>query len=432
LTAEKRFRKLREADKMSQTEMGVIIFTNASMVSKAETGENKYTKEQVAILKKHFKLGDAPFFEDEYNAYHQRFALWREATREGRTHEANEWKKKLAPILKLEFCEPELCTLYRLNEILQMQCENNNERARSYLSSIQDILDSLNDENKFHYNCRMGYLLTNRNETELSLKSYQAAFDLKYSSEYITDNDRDTLYVAISNRYTDLERSNLALLFLNKLDIARISPEKRVTISHLSINLSFAFNYARSFVFGEAERLLKICYIQATSLGAKLYIELVMFNFGLLYRYQKHWKIANEYFDKTLALIDNKSDLYAWALYLKAICLIELNETEKAKDVYNTLKSLQNKNETQEVLVGTLKNIMMMEKYSTKFDSSIIDYLENVSIPYFIDSANSLEAVNCYKLIEKYYDSTQKQTKRIAVSVKIREIYERLFFNGDE
>lgn len=406
-----------------------IIFVSPTFVSKVENGKKEYDEKQLKDIKKHFDLVDIPFSEKEYPAFRMRINSFRDYIREDRINDAKEMQAKISNITKLEFCEPDFSMLYRLHEILLLFVEGDIEKAEELLLPLQDKYDSFNDENKFHFNCRMGYLLIQQNKRDEAHECYQKSLTLEDSSEHISEEDKKYLYYAIANYYVGINCPHLVILFLTRLDRADI--EKCATIQNLSINLALSMSYLQVNISGESERLLKICKLHSSIIEDKFYIGLVEFGFGVLYRCQKYEEQAIVHFENASEFFNETSDYYFLIFYCKSCCLITLNRTNEVEDEHKRLKSLQNKNELQEIILGTLEHMMIMTNNMTSFNKESVDYLEETSIPFFINMGDSLEAIRCYKLIKQYYFKNRKKTEVHKVNTKIVEIYDKINSNKD-
>ena len=428
LTVALKLRGVRKADRENQEDIAHILDISPSGVSRIEKGEFEYTEEQENILRKHYHLVGIPLREREYPGFRNNITLMRDYTRDGKIDEAKKVQEKVKGILKLEFCEPDFCTLYRLTEVLLFQEEKKLDDAEKLLSSLQKDVDSFSSENIFHYNSCMGSLYSLQDDEENALPYYKKAYNLRDSSAFISLEDKNRLCFNFANCYSGLERYQRSIMVVNKLD--RGNTLRQISVSNLSIDILQANNHTMVFIFDEAEEILQKCLLDATSLDNTFYIGLTNLNLGILYSYSEKWGESVEYTKKSIPLFEKNSRVHLDALYFCAIGSIELKDTEEVYKILKVFESLENKTNANEVLHKTIEHIMAIKSYKSQFFEESVNYIEDVSIPFFIKSRYSVEAARCCELLEKTYGK-RKKLESYRMGKEAKELYKRILFDHE-
>jgi len=428
LTVALKLRGVRKADRENQEDIAHILDISPSGVSRIEKGEFEYTEEQENILRKHYHLVGIPLREREYPGFRNNITLMRDYTRDGKIDEAKKVQEKVKGILKLEFCEPDFCTLYRLTEVLLFQEEKKLDDAEELLSSLQKDVDSFSSENIFHYNSCMGSLYSLQDDEENALPYYKKAYNVRDSSAFISLEDKNRLCFNFAKCYTSLERPHRSIMVISRLD--RGNALRQISISNLSIDILQANNYTMIAIYEESEEILQKCLLDATSLDNTFYIGLTNLSFGVLYIYKEEWADAVKYTKQAIPFLEKNSRFHLNALYFCARGSIELKDTEEVYAILKVFESLENKSEANEVLYNTIKHIMAIKSYKSQFFEDSVNYIEEVSIPFFIKSRDSMEAAVLYELLEKTYGK-RKKLESYRASKDAKELYKKIFFDHE-
>lgn len=417
---------------VSQQTLADASIMHQKTVSRIENGTDEYSKDELKAIKNHLDIANMPLTEEECNTFRGRLYYWRDLIRNGRMTEAKVLQDELEKITNLDVLYFDLPTLYRIFEVLFLmteisfssEIEKDFNIIKEKMKYLEGILDEMNTEHRYHYNCQLGAFYSLQNDNEKALEHYNQALDIMKQNKDILPNEEATLYYNIAVCYTDLEKPNRALMFLNNI------PKKQagyVTTGYsLGVDITLAINLYRIGLYDEAEKVLLDCLEQAKGMNDKLYIGLVFHHLGILHKYAKNWEKSIECSDQALSFFDEDTRYHAWALYFKIRCMMETGKLSALERELRQIALSFKKYPRYLVVLEALKYTIHLRRSMSRYDINAVTYLENVAIPIFEKRSHSLEAIDCYKLLEEHFGRTSKQKKTLETRKKIIEIYERM------
>lgn len=429
LTVAEKLRLIRKANSVTQNELAEIILTSDSKISFAENNTNEYSEYEIETIKKHFNIVDMPLTDFERAAFRESLYCWRDMIRDGRMAEAEDLRGKLCDVVNLTPCDKDLPALFILFDVIFLLTKGNLEAAEENLAALPA---ALYDEHFYYFNLNMGSLNSLKGRYEDALDFYEAALKVVEDARDFVPSDKEVLYYNMAACYTQIEIPNRAIVFLN--NIRDEHREKRITAFNLGLDIGLAANYIQVGNYRWAEEILNDCLVKARGIKGiygELYVGLTLLRLGVLYRRTEEWEKSINFLEQALNHFEVNTEVYRWTLYLKIRCVIEAKEYTKAGKSIKQAKGLYKNNEEHLVLFESLVHIMAISKSMTRVQEEAIEYIENVTIPYLINARDSIEAISCYKLLQRHCAKIGRLRKSIAFTEDICNIYERMFVSHE-
>jgi len=441
LSITEKIKILRNHKGVSQQAISDYALMGQKKISRIENGEYEYDKADLEVVKRFLGIEGMPLTDDECGKFRGRLYYWRDLIRSRQMNEAAALRDELGKITSLDVFYFDLPTLYRIFEVLFLLTEINlsTEAIKDFsvveekLKYLEGVFDKMNTEHRYYYNFQLGVFYILQNNLEKALEYYNLALDIKKQHKNILPNDEDRLYYNLALCYTDLEQPSRALSFLNKIPKAYF--EDTTSRNSLSLNIILAKNYYKIGLYNEAEEILNDCLLWANGMNDKLYIGLSLHHLGVVCKYSNNWDKAIDYFDQTLNTFGEDiqyARYHAWALYFKFRCRMELGELAKIerelRDLKLSLAKRKNDEYTEflETISTTLKHIVRTKRSMSRYDRNAVEYLENVSAPFFEKYNCRLEALECHRLLKQHFIKTSQQKKTLQASEAMLAIYERM------
>jgi len=416
---------LRKSKGVSQSEVAEIILTNQGKISRIENGDDSYDENEILAIKEHFGIANMPLTQLECDAFKKRLYHFRDLIKDRQLDEAKQLQNEIKHINILEAIDFELPMLYRLFEALLLMVDEKLEEAYEKMQELEAHLDKMTDELIYHYHRNMGfYHLTSRSFEEAIINYKQALKVIKLHKYLLSDKDEQEVYYNIAYCYTNLEYPSRAIVFIEK--IPHIGFRNEMTVQSLALDIAIAINYNKIGLYEEAEEILNDCYLRANGIANKLYIGLSLQNLGVMNSYLGKWEVAYDYFGQALKIFEKDSLYHAWALYFKYRCKMEFGELAKIERELNKLEKDYEKYEKHQILIKTARHFLRIKKNVTFYHTDAVEYIENVSIPYFIERSHRLEALDCCKLLVKHFGRTNKRRKTLETNELMLKICERV------
>ncbi|MCL2753420.1 MAG: helix-turn-helix transcriptional regulator [Defluviitaleaceae bacterium] len=424
LSIAQKFKLLRESKGITQADIAELLSTNQGKISRIEQGKEEYADFDVKTLRKRFDVVGMPLEVGERKDFRVKLYHWRNLIRNRQINEAKELQDKIKNIANLKPCDFDLYTLYRLFEALLYIAENNVFTAGDILDDLKPTIDIMTPEHKYYFDFHMGSFYVAGGGFEKALEYYRKALATKKANKGIIPDSEERICHNIALCYTDLEQLSRAIMFLAKIPEATY--ENNTTTYSMGIDIMRAINYYKIGEYEEAEEILNDCLSRAKSVDNELYIGLSLQNLGKLHKYSKNWGKATEYFDKALNHFEKNTYYHAWALYYKFRCMIEttkLNALER--ELIDIAESLEG-NDNYTIFLETLRYTIYLNRNMSRYNVTAVEYIETVSIPYFIKTSNRLDALECYKLLERHFIRNKQQKKSLEANRGMLEIHERM------
>ncbi|MCL2575393.1 MAG: hypothetical protein FWE33_03060 [Defluviitaleaceae bacterium] len=427
LSIAQKIKLLRNANGIYQDEMADITLTSQAKISRIENGEEYYNDDEIRLIKEHFNIVGMPLTEFERNAFRESLYHWRDLLRSGRLDEAKIKQDKLSSVVNLEPCDPDLALLYCLFEVIHLLINKQLDVAEENLAVIYDRLNDENIEHLYYYYCNKGSLCAMQHKYEDALKSYTKALELRENHKINSLEIEGWLYYNLAICHSKLELPIRALAFINKIPKTYI--DSRITIYGLGINIEFAINCTAIGEYRSAERVLNDCLIRAKGINNSLFEGLSLHNLGILYVREENWDKAIECLDQAFGIFKDNPVYRPWVLYYKIRCLIGKREFLVAEKAIKKAKAIYNENDVSFILFETLIHILKISKRFSVYNKASVEYIQTTSVKYLIDNFDSIEAVNCCKLLVRHCTRTNKMLKTLEAKAIISDIYEKMFIN---
>ena len=399
-------------------------------MSKIEQGYNDYTAEDVRLVCVHFGIEDMPLSEIDCKAFRQRLYMWRDLMRDRRLVEAKERMGKMSAVIGLDPFDDDLPVLYRLFEAMlyyyDRSCDGNLAIFYQKIDALKDYESKMNIEHTYYYEYCLG-LVHSPSRFDIALIHYERAFDvMKKNRDVLPEYDGKLLH-NIAMCYTGLELPHHAI-FASKM-ISQSYIDKREQSFGLSVNIRLALNLAKICRFDFALDLLEKCLVPAKSVDDKVYLASTLYNIGYTHMLMKSWEEAFKYFNEALQVFGKDSAYYYWGLYHQIYIKIR---HEKHSDARKLLAHAKATNPSDKIPFISLEHYLSVSKRMKShydYNKEALEYIENVTIPYFMSIHGNMEATNYCNLLEEYYEN--KTHRKFLTMAKIKsEIYNKMLFHN--
>ena len=131
-------------------------------------------------------------------------------------------------------------------------------------------------------------------------------------------------------------------------------------------------------------------------------------------------------FSNALNSFEENTYHHAWALYFKLRCKMETGRLITVDKELDQIPLSLKEDPNYTIFLETLRHIIRLNKSMSSYNQDAIEYLEEVSIPYFIKHNYRLEALECYKLLLKHFGKTNRMKKSLMANEAMVAIYERM------
>lgn len=419
-----KIKRYRKAKGITQTEVAEAMWASATKVSQVENGEGEYSEEQLRTFKEHFGLTDMPFTEFECATFKERLYHWFGLISSGKMDEADTLYAKILPILELESCDAELPMLFRLFELVYLRLKKEDDLFEERLEFLKGALGRMHIGQLYYYYNTMGWVYSVDEKHEEALASYRNALESLDANKELPRDSEERLLYNITITYSKLGLPHQAIMFVK--DVKRGNDENKTERLDLGFDIMLALNYTRIGEFKWAERLLTDCYIRAIAIEDKLSIGTTLYNFGLLYKRLKDWKMAINYLDQALEVYDAESDYHLWVCYHKIQCMIENRKFADAERMLKQAKKNYAKNKASLIPLESLFHFLTLSRRQSTINRESEEYIEQVTVPHFLEIHLRFEAVNYYMLLERHHIMVKNFSRASAVASKIRDIQNRI------
>jgi len=417
---------LRKHHRISQELLSETIKTRRDKIVSVERGESNYTKKQLKALAQYFGIVGLPLEKDDREAYVRRHYRWRDYMKAGRMEEAKAFGKKLAPVVKLEPCDPDLVMLHRMFDVRMLAVTGEYTAAEEKLVFPKEVLENTSDENRYHYYFNKGLLSTYRGDYEESIDFFLKAIDIYENSDSFSPENDAGLYSNIARCYIYIDLPGNALFYLRKAKDVYV--EDKLSPFHSAIDCDMALCYIQLNQLMDVEKLLEKCLLHAKSLNEDTHVGRVWHLYGLLNKNTEKWETAIEYFDKALECYLENSPPYFLSQYEKIHCLIESREFSKAAKLLAQIQASCTDEAWSEDFEA-LRHCLIISRRITCVNPESENYIENVAIPRFCDRHNYFTAFEYLKLFEFHFRRSRRPTRATEMKVKMLTITLRCFAN---
>ncbi|MCL2362918.1 MAG: helix-turn-helix transcriptional regulator [Defluviitaleaceae bacterium] len=415
---------LRKKNNINQEVLAEIMRVGRERISRIERGKEEYIQAQIDAAKKSFRIVGLPITEREIVVFLETLYHWRDLIGAKRLDEARVKYKELSNIGNLEPCDFHMVTLCKLIGIRFLIADNNYIVAEKELKNYEKHLEKMTNECKYHYYFNKGFLNARQGHPEKSLDFYLKAYELVENQKDLLPRPDGWLYYGIAWCYSYMEIPYHALTFWRKARQAHV--EIKADNFTLYIDHSVAINYMRMNQLRDAESLLNKCMVTSESTKDNYYVGMTLYSFGFLHKQRENWNAAIEYFDKASKYLLNSSDNCYTSLYHKIYCVIHTRAFTEARQLLEYAKTTCVGNKLWTSYYEALEHYLKISKNMTSHDNGkIIEYIENIAIPYFIKQHDYFIAIDYYALLERHYEKINSRMRSLEMTKAIYGIYKR-------
>jgi len=428
LTVGEKILKLRKQCNLSQLALADIIKAGQERIIRVERGQDEYTEAHIKAAKEYFDIEGLPITERECNTFRDRLYYWRDLIRARKLDDAKVIQQEVAKIDNLEPCDFDMVMLCKMIGIQLYRALDQNEIAEKKLNISQEYLNEMNSECLYHYYFAKGSLLGYHGQFEESLDYFLQAYEISENNEELLPSEDVRLYYYISWCYSFLEIPYRAIYFLERA--RQVYLDKDVAILGLLIDRSLALNYIKMDQLKDAERLLRKCYERAESIKDENSIGYTFFSYGYLYKKRSDWKIAIDYFEKSLPFLDKGTDTYFASLYHMIHCFVHTRAFKKSNQLLKQVKSVCLNNDDWLKRFEALDHYIKISNYMTSANNKVsISYIEDTVIPYLISKRDYFIALDYCTLLELHYQKLNSIKNSLQMSKIKYEISLKCYAN---
>lgn len=418
LTLGEKIRMMREAKGVSQVRLAESISYSAPRLSQIENGESPCQPDVLIAIKKALNLEGVPLYDLERQGFKDKLYRWYDLINDSDLGKAKTMQGKLSDITYLPF-DTELNLLYNLFRCKLLLVENNIEAAKAILENFSSALDELSNEISYHYYYNMGTLNYKDAQRKEALEFYLKAKEFMiYGFE-----GNASLHLNIATCLSVLGFVVSSILFLEE-DVRELYSSGRTTIPVGHIDSLIALGFIELGQLPKAKKLLEKCHKRAINTDDEALLGVVLHNFGYLYRRAGDWNMSMEYLKQALAHFREGSLEYLDSLYQKALCFIEMKGFSSCAELLEEGKRISIGNKSYQVLFKSVECLLSPN------DNKSIEYLDTVTIPYFLEIGENLKVLYYCEFLREHYEKKGIVKKAGQMSEIARKIYQDMHHGG--
>jgi len=444
LTLGEKIKEVRQFIGMSQHNLAKVTGRGVGTISRIENNKAECDAALLRVIKKAMGISNAPLLQGENATFRERLYVWRNLINSRNPQEARAMSDDLAAILYVPF-EQDLVISYIMYEIKLLIAENDFMQAEKLVTLLEapidqhvsdtpthdfhywylskNSLDTISNENLYHYYFNKGTLLSIHKKRPEALQAFLQAFNI---DNHDFDKEASLLYnIAIC--YSELCMPAHAILYLERA--YALFEADRTSILGNRMDNALRLDNARAVFYisiGElnlASDLLKRCLIRAESTNNHVYVGIVSHNYGCLQLKAGQPQQAVVSFDRAFDYFTKGDPFYIENLYLKARALFELSEIDDCEVLIQSglelCRHMYPDNEKHPLLFQSLAHAITIK------DADSADFLNNTAIPRLLEMYECFKALDFCKLLEVSYKRKRQAKKALEVTAVIRDIYER-------
>jgi len=151
ITIAKSIKKIRKHLNIQQDELGEYILASPTKISRAEIGKDRYTEQDLILVKEFLKIEGMPLTHLECKAFVRRLYIFRDLIIDKMMPEVEKMIPTLKNVINLESCNTHLPKLYQLFEVIYLIRKNDILSAKEKLDKLGDKLSDMNTEHLYYY-----------------------------------------------------------------------------------------------------------------------------------------------------------------------------------------------------------------------------------------------------------------------------------------
>jgi len=213
-----------------------------------------------------------------------------------------------------------------------------------------------------------------------------------------------------------------SILFLE--DIRKLHSNVHATIPELSIDSMIALGFIQLGQLPKAKKLLEKCYKEVVNTNNEALLGIISHNFGCLYRKASDWNMSLEYLTKASAYFSKGSSHYLENLYQRARCLVDMKCSSACTELLEEGTQLSKGNKSYSILFESVRCLISHN------DNKSIEYLETVTMPYFLEIGENMTALDYCEFLREHYEKKCVVKKSGQMSEIARKIYKDMHDGG--
>ena len=425
-----KIKQIRQGKGISQENMARAINSNQSFIHRFENGLVECDAKTLASIRRFLEIENAPLLEHELKLYKDRIWMWDDLMNADRTADARAMQVEMSTILDLPF-EHNLSLLYLNAEARLLIKESNFSAAEEKLNEIEPMLNNASDECMHLFHRNKGFIYAFFGDYKKGLKHYLLTL------EYTTNNAKPNtaIFTNMGVAYLGIGKPYHAIEFFMRAK-NEYTGDRAHVIGPLA-NSMLATAYLIIGEYTKAKKIFEDSLIQARNVNNGPLITLTLTNMSLLKIKMGNYTESIELCDQALKYCPDKNtlssmiisgerqglDIICMILFNKGLALLKMKEFAQCQEVVERGLALAKGNEKFTTSFTALGHLTSLN------NSSSIDYLENVAIPYFrVGSGNDkLLAVDICKELEAFYIKRRSRTKASTFVAIVRDMYEEMF-----
>jgi len=423
MTLGQKFRAIREAQGLSLEEVGDRVGYNHSTISRVENDRDDLVDEKVPAIRVALGIDTVPFFDHERESFRTRLRIFDGHLDKREMEEAKKMWERLAAI-KLITWEHEFNALYDLFSFKLLMREGKLEEANAIFEKVKTCLDNVGNEVLFHYYHIQGILNVRLELYENAFDFYMKALEVwKDSYGYGRALHYNTAYCAAK-----LGRIAYAIVFYRKT--RKEQPDNEITIPNWAVDMWIAINYIYLGLFEDSKKLMYKCLKDAKKRDDSWQINNAYSNISYFYWKVGDYQTALSYIDDAVSGAREKKedDIYISALFGKARLLFYIGNITGCIELMAEGKKLAKDNEEYTMRFKALEHMLTIDSRTS------LDYLETITIPYFLRTYQIMLALEYCEFVKEYYEKKkQSDTKKaLKISALIADICMIMHGRGEQ
>ena len=437
LSLVEKIKLIRKAKGLSLENLAHAASVNISTISRIENGAMQYNDKMLDAIVKYMKIENAPFAEQEVEAYKGRLWVINDLITAERVAEARAAQNDLFPVTELPY-EHDLSLLYTMTDVRILFKEGNIPAAEEKLKAADVFLDGASNEALILYHRNRGFSHQYSGDIVNSLKQYLLVADIEST---ILPNDAN-IYYNIGILYVYHNKPVLAASYLERAQ--QMYNYGRTHVAGPTIDMLLAHCYQVMAQYSKSKKLLHKSLASAKSIGDALSIGASSVSLGSVYGMDGDLQTGVDLISQGLEYLKDSNEHYLQGLYAKTGFLITMKKYNEAKEAIELGKSLSKdgdmsaiakplSNDGDMFAIGFEALECVLSLQSSKKDNAAAEYIGNVAIPYLRNISLSRHmALWLCDVLEAYYNKHRSTKMAMATAVVTRDIYKEMFFGDVE
>ncbi|MCL2285903.1 MAG: helix-turn-helix transcriptional regulator [Firmicutes bacterium] len=408
---------MRETKGVSQAKLAEAVSYSAPRLSQIENDESPCPPDVLISIKKALKLEGVPFYDLERQGFKDKLYRWHDTINDTDFDKAKKMQEELSPITYLPF-DKELNAFYSMFKCKLLLAVNDMPAAKEILQSFDIVSEEPDYEILYHYYYNMGSLSYKTTQRKDALNYYLKAKEvMAYGFE-----GSARLHFNIATCLISLGFVVSSILFLE--NVRELYSGGQAAVPSLRIDSMIAIGFIGLGQLPKAKKLLEKCLRTVESTKDEALFGIILHNLGYLYRKAGDWNMSMEYLNQATGHFTKGSSNYLENLYQKVRCLADMKAFSTCTELLDEGKKLSADNKPYAILFESVRCLIFPN------DSKSVEYLETVTIPYFLDIGENLTVLDYCEFLREHYERKGIVKKSGQMSEIARKIYKEMHSGG--